>query len=156
MWWRHLQSQTILSKIKNEHTSWSTVWNAIKFVVIAYPSCDPQSYIKFKLVTTFLYYIKLSKHKMMPETSFPALVFRWFSRRVFLTSHSINWPNFTAWLLFLLEMLGNICIVIICFLVCDVINYRINLNVFLHNQKVNKQMVISQGRKIFLTFLKWF
>ena len=33
----------------------------------------------------------------------------------------------------LLEILGSICILIICFLVCDVINFEINVN-FLSNR----------------------
>ena len=37
-----------------------------------------------------------------------------FSRNVFLMLYSINWPNFTVWLSLLLEILVNMCIVIIC------------------------------------------
>ena len=41
---------------------------------------------------------------------------------------SINWPNFIVWLPLRLEILGNMCNVIICFPVCDVVNFDINLN----------------------------
>ena len=34
-----------------------------------------------------------------------------------------NWPNFFLWLSLLLEISGNMCIVIICYPVCDVINF---------------------------------
>ena len=34
-----------------------------------------------------------------------------FLKKVFLMFYSINWPNFTAWLSLLLEILGNVCIV---------------------------------------------
>ena len=37
-----------------------------------------------------------------------------FSWKMFLLLHSINWPTFTVWLLLLLEMLGNMCITIVC------------------------------------------
>ena len=38
----------------------------------------------------------------------------------------IIWPNFIAWLPLLFEILGHICILIICCPVCDVINFEIN------------------------------
>ena len=41
--------------------------------------------------------------------------------------YSINWPSFIVWLPLLLEVLGNMCIAIICFLVDEVINFEINL-----------------------------
>ena len=37
-----------------------------------------------------------------------------FSTKMFLMLYSINWPNFIAWLPLLLEILGNMCIVIVC------------------------------------------
>ena len=37
-----------------------------------------------------------------------------FSRKTFLTLHSINWPNFIVWLPLLLEIFGSMCIAIIC------------------------------------------
>ena len=51
-----------------------------------------------------------------------------FSRKIFLMLYSINWPNFIAWLLSLLEILGNRCIVIICFPFYDVMNFQMNLS----------------------------
>ena len=42
--------------------------------------------------------------------------------------YSINWPNSIAWLSLLRKMLRNMCILIICFPFCDVINFEINLN----------------------------
>ena len=37
-----------------------------------------------------------------------------FSRKTFLMLHSINWPDFIDWLPLLLEILGNMCITIVC------------------------------------------
>ena len=37
-----------------------------------------------------------------------------FSKKVFLILYSINWPNFIDWLPLLLEILGNMCISIVC------------------------------------------
>ena len=50
-----------------------------------------------------------------------------FWRKLFLTLYSINCPNFIIWLLLLHEMLNNMCIVVVCFLVFDMINFEINL-----------------------------
>ena len=37
-----------------------------------------------------------------------------FSTKMFLMLYSINWPNFIAWSPLLLEILGNMCIAIVC------------------------------------------
>ena len=50
-----------------------------------------------------------------------------FSTKMFLMLYSINWPNFIAWLLLLLEILGNMCIVIACYPDCDIMDFEINL-----------------------------
>ena len=49
-----------------------------------------------------------------------------FQEKLFLMLHySINWPNFIVWLYLLLEILANMFIAIVCFPVCDVINFEI-------------------------------
>ena len=45
---------------------------------------------------------------------------------------SINWSNFIVWLPLLLEILSNVCVAIVCFPGCRVINLKINL-IFLIN-----------------------
>ena len=37
-----------------------------------------------------------------------------FWRKMFLSIYSINWPNSVVWLPFLCEIIGNICIAIVC------------------------------------------
>ena len=64
-----------------------------------------------------------------------------FPTKMFLMLYSINWPSFTAWLPLLLEILGNICIAIVCYPGCDVMDFEINLifrieQFLLHDQKV--------------------
>ena len=49
-----------------------------------------------------------------------------FQEKKLLILGSIIWPNLIAWLPFLLEILGNICIAIICCPACSVINFVIN------------------------------
>ena len=53
----------------------------------------------------------------------------YFLKKMFLMLYSINLPHFIVWLSFLLEILGNMCIAIICFPGCDVTNFDIN-NIF--------------------------
>ena len=39
---------------------------------------------------------------------------RYFRSKIFFLLYSINWPNFIVWLPLTREILGNMCIVIIC------------------------------------------
>ena len=50
-----------------------------------------------------------------------------FSRKVCILLYFINWLNFIVWLPLLLEIFGEICISIVCFSSCDVMNFEINL-----------------------------
>ena len=49
-----------------------------------------------------------------------------FSRKMILMLHSINWPNLIVWLPLLLQILGNMCITIVCYPGCDIIKFEIN------------------------------
>ena len=51
-----------------------------------------------------------------------------FQENFFLMLYSINRTYFIIWLPLLLEVLGNMCIVIACFPGRDVMNFEINLN----------------------------
>ena len=48
------------------------------------------------------------------NTTFCVRFVYYFSRKMFFMLHSINWPNFIAWLLLVFEILVNICIANIC------------------------------------------
>ena len=69
-------------------------------------------------------------------------VFKNFSK-MFLMLCSINWANFFAWLSLLLEILVNLCIAIVCWPGCDVINLEIKviflIKPFYHMTKKSKQ-----------------
>ena len=52
-----------------------------------------------------------------------------FSRKIFLIFYFINRPSLIASLLFFLEILGHMCIIIICFPVYDVIIFEFSLSV---------------------------
>ena len=92
-----------------------------------------------------------------------------FSRKMFLILYSINWEIFVAWLTLLLEILGNICIVIIYCLVCDVIDLEIKHSfliklLFYLNKKSehkckylkNEKSFSKWNKKHFLSFVKGF
>ena len=49
-----------------------------------------------------------------------------FARKMVLMLYSINWPNFIVWWRILLEILGNMCIVTVCWPGCGIINLKIN------------------------------
>ena len=50
-----------------------------------------------------------------------------FSRKMFLMSCSINRPNFIVELPLLLEILGNMCIAVVCLPSCGVRNFETSL-----------------------------
>ena len=49
------------------------------------------------------------------------------STKMFLMLYSTNWSNFIVWMPLFLEIMDNICVVIICQPGCDVIKFQINL-----------------------------
>ena len=66
----------------------------------------------------------VSPHYIFPTPYFPY----GFSRKVFLILYSINLPNFIVWLLLHFEILGIICIRVICFPVSDTVHLEFDLN----------------------------
>ena len=74
--------------------------------------------------------------------------------KVFLALYSINWPNLIFWLPLLLELLGNMLIVDICYPVCDSINFEINLSLFIKilscmKKKAGQKFKYSENEKGF-------
>ena len=92
---------------------------------------SPQISIEYKLFKTLHYWSrdKLNFDSLDKglEIVSPARFEHNFSTKMFLMLYSINWPNSIAWLLLLLEILGNTCIAIACYPCCDVMNFEINL-----------------------------
>ena len=66
-------------------------------------------------------YIQFEDYKMVLKVRCWPLI-------TLLTLYSFNWPNFIAWLPLLLEILGNMCMVIICFPLCDFMNFEIRFS----------------------------
>ena len=87
--------------------------HTIKTNFIEFQIVDPEQY-------WILFFIRGS------GTTFSTTFCARFFKKLFAMLYYINWPNFIVWLPFLLEILDNICIVIICCPVCDAINFEIN------------------------------
>ena len=111
--------------------------------------CKPQvGYtIKTNLTTFHTVDPEICSILLFPAFSSPQHLVCDFSRKIFLILYSNTQPKFIVWLLLLLEILGNIYFVIICFPVCNVINFEINLSflikLFSYVTKKSKQMQIS-------------
>ena len=88
-------------------------WNILKL------SCRP---LTFTLYKAFL------KNKKRSWTIIPASFSARLSKKLFLLFYAINWWNFFAWLPLFLEIVSNMCIVVVWFAGCDVINFEINLH----------------------------
>ena len=69
---------------------------------------------------------------------------------MFLMLDYIKWPNFITWLFLLLEILGYMCLVIICCPAYDVINFEINPSFFV---KLFFSIIKKSGQK--LKYLKY-
>ena len=108
-------SQTLSQKITIEHISGSTAWI---YIVCFYcmPSWKLSRYIEAELLTTshlLLPCIKLFlKIKRVLQLLPHFLHDFWI--KVFLLLYSITWSNFIVWFSLLREILGNMCIVIVC------------------------------------------
>ena len=79
-----------------------------------------------------------------------------FLRKIFPMLYSINWPNSIFTLPLILEILGNMCIIIICFSVYDVINFETNLSVrfkcifLMTKKKLGQKSKYLKNEKTFL------
>ena len=80
-----------------------------------------------------------------PGTNFSTTFRAWFFKKNISHVYSIDWPNFIVWLYLLLEISGNVFIVIVIQFV-TFINFEIYLafsslqSVFLHDQKVKTKI----------------
>ena len=61
------------------------------------------------------------------RNSFSAIFCVWFFKKNVLMLYSINCQNSIVWLTLLIKILRNMCIAIVCFPGCDIINFETNL-----------------------------
>ena len=113
--------------IKNQN--WAYLWiNNLKcYKCLVCSSRGLPKYIKTKMLTTSFYLIESFFKKIRELVSFPHFLHGYW-RKIFFTLYFINWTNFIAWLPFPLEILGNMCTVLICCSVCDAIKFEANLS----------------------------
>ena len=76
----------------------------------------------------------------------------YFSKKMFFTLYFISWPHLIVWLPLLLDILGKMCIAIVCYPGCDVVGFEIkralpNQAVFLREKNVKTKNEISWKRK---------
>ena len=109
-------------------------------------SCKPIAIASYK---DFLQYKKGLELITLPHFLYD------FWRKIFLSLHSINWSNFSVWLLLTFAILGNISIAIVCWSGCDIINFEINFifpikPFFVCDQNVETKIQRTWERKQFL------
>ena len=112
-------------------------------------SLDPYPKVSYSLLLLYAKlklskYINVTPHRTLSFTSYKKLVslphfLHDFWRNIFLLLYSVNWPSFIYWLSLPCKIFGNMGIVIVWQVDCDVINFRINFIIlikwfFLHDQ----------------------
>ena len=99
----------------------------LQFVLNVCASEGLAKYIQNKVLNNCLYLSVFQKNLV---SLFHFLAEFW--RKIFLTLHSVNWPDFAVslrYLVFLLlEILGIMCIAIVSFPADDVINFETNIS----------------------------
>ena len=144
--------------LKNEH--WAFLWiNSLNFFTVCFycvVSWELLKYIDtmlqsncFHLILRFFYKIKRS----LELCTLPHFLHN-FWRKIFLSLSSVNRPNFIVWLSLLCEILGNMCIGIVCKPGCDVMDFEVSLIFqiklfFLHDQNDVRKMYYIEDKKSF-------
>ena len=112
-----------------ENQNWAYLWiNILKFYIFCFyclSSWGLPKVIETKLQTTRFYFIWSFFKKRDLELVSLTHFLHDFWRRIFLLLNSITWPYFNVWLPLLREILDNMCIVIVCWPGCDVLNFQI-------------------------------
>ena len=104
-----------------------------------------------KLQTTFRLF-RLFFLKKWSGTNFSTTYCAW--KKMLTILHSISWANVIVWWPFFLEVSGNMCIIIVCCPVCDVINFEIYLSFFtkpfsLLTQNSEQKLKYTKNKKSF-------
>ena len=103
--------------LKNQNWTylWIIEWRFVQFVVIEWQVEDYQSILKLSCrPLAFTSNKSFLLNKKVYGTS-PLISFlHYFWRKIFLLLCFITWPNLIIWLPLLREILGNMCIVVVC------------------------------------------
>ena len=116
----------------------------LSFNYITFQTVDPG------ICSILIFLVKKSKES---RTIFcPIFWVLFFWRKIFLILCSINWSNLIIYLLLLLEIMDNMCNVIICFSVCEVLNFENNLTLKIYKSYQRKEF--STWRKVLFIIFK--
>ena len=114
-WGRETSPRPLFVFLKNfvlGKSKWSAAW--FHYIFIA----PKLAYSRNKLFKTLHYWSRDMLNFNFLDKGLgivsPAHFVYHFSTKMFLMLYSINWPNFIAWLLLLLEILDNMYITILC------------------------------------------
>ena len=121
------------------------IWSILSFYKRIWSSFSTTFYVWFfmKNICLFIFYYATQKMKFSIKDLFskcdrisrkPRIWSHLLRKSLMKNFHSLcnfNWPNFIVWLHLLLEILNNMCIVIICGSDYDVRNFEINLSCFI-------------------------
>ena len=116
-WGRETNSRPLFFKKKKKNfilgkSKWSAAW--FQYILIALKL----GYSRNKLFKTLHYWCRDMLNFDFLDKGLgivsPAHFVYDFSSKMFFMLYSIKWTNFIAWLSLLLEILGNMCIVIVC------------------------------------------
>ena len=138
-------------KVKIEHVSGSIVKSFIQLVFVVCQVEDYQNISKLSSrsfsFNAYKAYFQKNKKKSGELVSLPHFL-HVFWRKIFLLLYDLYWPNFIVALRLLREILGNMRIVTVSSLGCDVANSEINLNFlikpfFLQAKKVKAKTQVS-------------
>ena len=129
MWWKN-KYHTHIYKNKMEHISGPIIWHFIHLILLYAQVDDYRNIFKLRywplVFTSCKETFKKNLKRGLELVWLPH--FRYgFWRKIFLLLCSINWP-IISFLRLHFEILGNTCIVIICFPVDDIVNFDVNLS----------------------------
>ena len=99
------------------------------FVFLVCSSRGLPKYNEAEVLTICFYFIWsfFKKIFLKTKTSLTASFSAWFLQKNISDVMFINWSNLIAWSSLLFEISGNVFIIIVCYPVCDVMNFEISL-----------------------------
>ena len=147
--------------LKNQN--WAYLWiNSLELYTIWFFECQVENYwnilkLSYRILTFTsckVFFFLFCFLKTGLELVFLPHFLRESWRKIFLLLYSITWPRFIVGLPLLLQILGRMCILIVCYPRCNVLNFKINpifliKSFFMHNEKVRTNINYLENKKSF-------
>ena len=117
--------------LEYENCSYPSI-NSLKFYTVHFCCMDGWALskdLKTKLQTTFFYLMLsiLKKTSRGPELVSLLHFLRNIWKNIFFLLYTINWRSFIVCFFLLREILGRMCIVLVCWPDCDVMKFEVNI-----------------------------